>query len=519
MLRLALASVFAAVLVWAQFRAAGLVEIAATLEIVTGMPARIYLFKDGKPFRLSPVDALLPLRVDLFYRERLWRLGPSPRTLEVTSGDESHFLLLDGRAEYDLPQGSYRVEAYRGTLHKPASAEFRLKAGERRNVTLTLEPLAGARDWLAGDDHIHLTRAPEDDTVFLKWLEAEDLAAGNFLQLQRQMDASVQYGFGDAAEARGRGYSIRSGHESRSHHYGHINLLGASRILRPLSVGEVYANAPGAFPFPAALFEEGRKLGAVVGYAHFEGSQPHSTLLMDLALGTIDFTEVFQFGVLKMDAWYELLNAGLRVTGIAGSDFPVPLNRARPWPRAIPLLGPERTFVKTAPGASAYKAWAEGVRSGRVVVSNGPLLDLRVNGHGPGETLSAPFAEGEVTVISTRPILKMEIVANGRVVASRTEGHSLTFRVPLEESAWIAARAQARNESGEPEIWAHTNPIYVRKDGKPVHVPAARKSVAARWRAERDYYRSANLPFDTPEQSRLFQEKADQALRILEAAP
>jgi hypothetical protein len=42
-------------------------------------PARVYLFKDGKPFRLSPVDVLLPLRVDLHYRERLWRRPPNFR--------------------------------------------------------------------------------------------------------------------------------------------------------------------------------------------------------------------------------------------------------------------------------------------------------------------------------------------------------------------------------------------------------------------------------------------------------
>ena len=38
--------------------------------------------------------------------------------------------------------------------------------------------------------------------------------------------------------------------------------------------------------------------------------------------GGVDFVEVFQFGELKSDPWYELLNAGFRVTGIAGSDFP-----------------------------------------------------------------------------------------------------------------------------------------------------------------------------------------------------
>ena len=64
---------------------------------------------------------------------------------------------------------------------------------------------------------------------------------------------------------------------------------------------------------------------------------------MDLALGKIDFVEVLQFGVLKTDPWYELLNAGLRVTGVAGSDFPGRLGVRDPWPRWLPLLGPERT--------------------------------------------------------------------------------------------------------------------------------------------------------------------------------
>src|SRR5262245_58669030 len=81
----------------------------ARLEVVsirgdTGriIPTRIYLFKDSRPFRLSPVEAMLPLRVDTFYRERLWsRDGARPRTLEVTLDGESHFLLLDGRGEYE----------------------------------------------------------------------------------------------------------------------------------------------------------------------------------------------------------------------------------------------------------------------------------------------------------------------------------------------------------------------------------------------------------------------------------
>src|SRR5215510_15328584 len=157
MLRVALISVFSLLVIWA----AQLRELSAHLELATDprMPTRVYLFKDKQPFRLSPVQALLPLKVDLFYRERLWTNGAPPETLEVTCNDQSHFLLLKGRATFDLPAGHYRVEAYRGLFYTPAETEFDLGAGETRRIALKLESWAGpAREqWLSGDDHIHLT--------------------------------------------------------------------------------------------------------------------------------------------------------------------------------------------------------------------------------------------------------------------------------------------------------------------------------------------------------------------------
>jgi hypothetical protein len=506
-------------LAWVQFRETGLPGLSATLDLSTGVPARVYLFKDDRPFRLSPVDALLPLHVDLFYRERLWRRVQSPATLEVTGNEQSHFFLLRGRARFVLPPGKYRVEAYRGFLHRPASQAFTLDPGGQRRVDLQLQPVP-AKGWLSGDDHIHLTRAPEDDDVFLGLLEAEDLSVGNFLQLQRQMDAAVQYGFGPKAEARRPGYSIRPGHESRSHFYGHVNVLGPREILRPLSVGEVYANSVDAWPFPHVLFQRGRELGATVGYAHFDGNQPHSTLLMDLALGSIDFIEVFQFGVLHDDRWYELLNAGLRVTGIAGSDFPVPLNNRRPWPRSIPLLGPERTMVKAAPGRSAYESWAAGVRAGRAVITNGPLVELTVNGQEPGAVLDAAVVEGRAHVVFHRPIETLEIVANGQVVAARAGDGTATeltlpFSVDTSDSTWIAARASSPKLEHEPDIRAHTNPVYVLRGGRRVRVDAARRAVLARWEREAEYYRQGGLSFADESRRRELLEKVDAAINTL----
>ena len=65
-------------------------------------------------------------------------------------------------------------------------------------------------------------------------------------------------------------------------------------MIQPLSIGSEYANTPQAFPNPMVLFAQGRKFGALTGFAHFYGSQANSTLLMNLAHEAIDFVEVFR---------------------------------------------------------------------------------------------------------------------------------------------------------------------------------------------------------------------------------
>jgi hypothetical protein len=272
----------------------------------------------------------------------------------------------------------------------------------------------------------------------------------------------------------------------------------------------MYGNSRDTSWYPLRLFEVGRRAGALVGYAHFDGSTPHSTLLLDLTRG-LDFIEVFQFGVLKTSEWYELLNAGFRVTGIAGSDFPVPLNRSKIWPRWIPLLGPERTLVKSAPRPDPYTAWAAGVKAGTAVVTNGPLVELSAN----GKTFTA-------TAAFYRPLLRLEIVRNGAVIASAT-GDERRTRLSVNatlsdgESGWVAARVTAKKLADEPDIQAHTNPIYL-AGRDPAAVREARSGLAARWKAELDWYRSGPLEFASEAVRQKFFEDGEQALKVLSSS-
>ena len=109
---------------------------------------------------------------------------------------------------------------------------------------------------------------------------------------------------------------------------------------------------------------------------------------------------------------------------------------------------------------------------------------------------------------------------NGRVVASKdgdggSTELSLPFKLSLRESSWIAARASAAHQEGEFEIRAHANPVYILKDGKPVHIEADRKAVAERWAKEAAYYRNPSLVFEKESQRRHLLRIVEETAKIL----
>jgi hypothetical protein len=172
---------------------------------------------------------------------------------------------------------------------------------------------------------------------------------------------------------------------------------------------------------------------------------------------------------------------------------------------------------------SLYEAWAAGVRAGQVVVSNGPLLDLTVNGSGPGALLNATGTlQGEAVASFHRPLERLEIIVNGKVEASRDVAGQrearLPFRIPRQDSSWVAARVTSPGLQGEPVIQAHTNPVYVLRDGQPVSAANAREALRARWEAQAAYYRNTDLIFSREQERAELIAKVDEALQVLRSS-
>ena len=145
------------------------------------------------------------------------------------------------------------------------------------------------------------------------------------------------------------------------------------------------------------------------------------------------------------DIYYHLLNCGLRIPPSAGSASGVLPNP----------VGYNRVYVHCE-GELTYDKWFEGLREGKVVVTNGPLLRPRVNGQLPGHVFTA--SQGET--IELRPSLNLsvrekveylEIVKNGRVEREvrLAEYKAAGWQLPtleFEESGWMLIRAVTNNQ-------------------------------------------------------------------------
>lgn len=141
--------------------------------------------------------------------------------------------------------------------------------------------------------------------------------------------------------------------------------------------------------------------------------------------------------------------------------------------------------------ALTLENWLEALAAGRTFISNGPLLEFRLGDKQSGDTIQ--LAEPTDISILGRAIGRhdfktIELIHNGRIVNASAShaigGHfeaDLHFDFAVNESGWFALRvptSSATNEMGE-TLFAHTSPIYVELDGKPVFKKEAANALVA----------------------------------------
>ena len=394
-----------------------------------------------------------------------------------------------GRADLAVPPGRHRVEISRGPEYAVALAEVEVASGATVAHRAALRRLADmpARGWRGADLHVHMNYGGayrNDPKHLLFQAEAEGLnLVENLVVNKEQRIPDIAYFSTRPDPVSQPGLLLFHAQEYHTSYWGHTALLGLrENFVMPGYASYVNTATASAFPTNAFVFDLAHAQGATTGYVHPFDTRPDPynvdepltyEMPVDAALGKMDYFEVMGFSdhLITSEIWYRLLNCDFRVPAGAGTD--VMANYAS-------LRGPiglVRAYVHTGERFD-HDTYLAGLRAGRTFVTNAPLLSLTVEGEGPGGTVRRAAGrhtlQARVEVTSPVPLDHVEIVRNGRVVASvplagdRTTARA-TLPIAVEQGGWILLRAWA-----ESPVWpildlypfGSTSPVYVEVDGK-----------------------------------------------------
>jgi hypothetical protein len=197
----------------------------------------------------------------------------------------------------------------------------------------------------------------------------------------------------------------------------------------------------------------------------------------------------------SQDIYYQLLNSGVRIAPAAGSGSGVAPNPA----------GYNRVYVH-CDGEPTWEKWWQGLKAGRVVVTNGPVMQPRVNGHLPGHVFIGgqqgqdDSLELSISLnLSTREKIEyLEVVQNGKVahevrLDKWAEANGVLPPVKFSESGWMLVRAVTNN--GKTYRYATSGPFYVEIGYQP-RISKQAAQFFYDWTIER----AKQLKFDDPAQ-------------------
>ena len=402
----------------------------------------------------------------------------------VIAATETHYFHTDGEFEVEVPAGRTSVEALKGHEYQPAAVTLDVPEGGVEAATLRLTRLKDmpGRGWYSGDTHVHdrhQGRFGLTHEAFYRQLVAEDLHITNSLI---HMDGTRLMGrWGDLTgepHPLSTGLHILQYGEEYRGAMGHVALIGIGQYVLPFTVGSgstAYSQPELDLPY----IDGAHSQGGIAGFLHPYNNDvtapedlARSLIPVNVALGKGDFYDVASLPsdeIASTELYYRMLNAGLRIAATGGTD-----NFSDVW--RDPPPGTDRTYVHIE-GPLSLQTWMEGIRAQHTFASTGPLLFLDVAGHEPGDEIDlastdVPELSVRAEAVSIAPMDRLEIVVNGEVVRSVNGSDPLRVEfegvVSVPRGGWIAARVLGPSSRyvTDTHAFAHTSPVYVRRDGR-----------------------------------------------------
>ncbi len=400
---------------------------------------------------------LLPCRIRLFKSE---------------TADEPEYLnVCDGKVRISVNPGGYRLRVQHGPEYERFEQDVQIKPEKGATLSIRLRRLVNAREkgWWSGETHLHFPgrlkeRSLKDESLrqLKLHMQAEDLnLAPNLSVWQPELPVGSMW---------------PPRHVVQIDAYRFCTLRNWEDEKEPDSV--IYFNITRPFVKPRGsiqglvnrLIEVKRqqpKVWASLCAVNFEGvPELVATRLIDsIEIAShfcswdiqTDWNEFQPFfgwgrkpmssdrtyrtrGLYHLQLYYKFLNCGFRIPPTAGTAFGI---------RGPVGLGYDRVYVHLDKPFT-NENWWNGLKSGHVFVTNGPILIVTANGKLPGETFSAPAGKTlnldlDITLFSNERVECVEVVQDGKVI-QKIEGENIAERIktkPLsfDRSGWFHVRA------------------------------------------------------------------------------
>ena len=409
-----------------------------------------------------------------------------------------------GEFRVELPPGKARLTAVKGFEVLPQSAEIDIAANEVTPAQIVLKRMTdmSAKGWHGGSTHVHMNYGGNlhntlENLMMMSEAEDQDIVLE---QIANKDNRILDYQFfvpgGGPHPLSRKDMVLVVGQEYRPPFWGHVFMFGLrDHLISPFTTGYEGTAIESLYPSNTDMFRKARAQGASVGYVHaYAGERdPLETdlggakgAIVDAALGTMDAIEWSAAARAGFFPLYAMWNNGLKVTAVGGEDSISNLHGSK-------LVGSQRTYVFTGGRGLDMHAWLDGMRAGRAFVTNGPLVELTVNGALPGETVTLPAGGGSVSlqarVRSIVPLQKVTLYFNGQAVediplGADRRGADFSKTLQVAASGWYHLRAEGAAADRFPLDTAYpqgfTNPVWVGVGNRPVRNRASAE-YALRW--------------------------------------
>lgn len=396
--------------------------------------------------------------------------------------------VIPREVQIQLPQTKLILEALSGLETELTRKTIDLSQKSSANITLPLTRFANQTpNYKTANTHLHIMKlSRENCNRYLKQVPAADRLDLVFISHLERAIADKTYITNRYSNADFKILSKESGvlfgwgeehrHNSSGHDegYGHVMLLDIKQLVQPVSIGPgIMKQGTDGIPLSRGI-QTARKDKATVIWCHNAwGTEATPNIIQ----GDVHALNIFDGGTRSTyeDSYYRYLNGGYKTPFSTGTDW-----FQYDFSRVYAALDIPLTTAN----------WLDSLKAGKTFITNGPLLDLRINGKGIGDQLQLSADNNHITIHATGKgrvdFEKLELVHNGKVIATRKtdplQNHFeaiLELKLKIDQPGWIALRTPSPSVPNNPkrqqktplneygrELFSHTSPIYLKWEGK-----------------------------------------------------